>query len=111
MLSYLSISLAAVSDAVGNLTCSGTSWDSIQLSWEAPVNPNGQILFYVIEVEADQNTNTNQAHTQEYTLAGLSPDQEYTLAVAAVNSAGPGNSANCTASTLSESGSPFFFFF
>ncbi|XP_061578770.1 phosphatidylinositol phosphatase PTPRQ [Cololabis saira] len=93
----------SVSDAVGNLSCSGLSWDSIQLSWDAPVNPNGQILLYEIVVEADEYAFTHQAHTPEFTLAGLSPDQEYTLVVAAVNSAGAGNRANCSASTLSES--------
>uniref|UniRef100_A0A672IKW9 Protein tyrosine phosphatase receptor type Q n=1 Tax=Salarias fasciatus TaxID=181472 RepID=A0A672IKW9_SALFA len=93
----------SVSDAVGNLSCSGLSWDSIQLSWELPANPNGQILFYEIVLEGDMQAHTYQAPTAEYTLAGLSPDQEYALTVTAVNSAGPGEAVNCTASTLSES--------
>lgn len=49
-------------------------------------------------------TFTHKADTLEYTVTGLSPDQEYVLAVAAVNSAGPGDINNCTAFTLSESG-------
>ncbi|XP_039470944.1 phosphatidylinositol phosphatase PTPRQ isoform X5 [Oreochromis aureus] len=93
----------SVSDAVGNLSCSGVSWDSILLSWETPANPNGQIIFYDIQVEVDQQSYTHEAHTPEYTVTGLSPDQEYALSVAAVNSAGPGDRLNCTASTLSES--------
>ncbi|XP_067445742.1 phosphatidylinositol phosphatase PTPRQ [Thunnus thynnus] len=93
----------SVSDAVGNLSCSGVGWDSIQLSWELPANPNGQILFYEILVEVDLQSFTLEAHTPEYTVTGLSPDQEYALTVAAVNSAGPGDRMNCTASTLSES--------
>ncbi|XP_029289790.1 phosphatidylinositol phosphatase PTPRQ [Cottoperca gobio] len=93
----------SVSDAVGNLSCSGVSWDSIQLFWELPTNPNGQIIFYEILVEVDSQSYTHQAHTPEYTVTGLSPDQEYALTVAAVNSAGPGDGYNCTASTLSES--------
>lgn len=97
--------MPAVSDAVGNLTCSGASWDSIQLSWELPDNPNGQIRFYEVQLEAAGKSYIHNANTAEYTVSGLSPDQEYTLAVAAVNSAGPGDLANCTASTLSESGS------
>uniref|UniRef100_A0A3B5AC43 Protein tyrosine phosphatase receptor type Q n=1 Tax=Stegastes partitus TaxID=144197 RepID=A0A3B5AC43_9TELE len=91
------------SDAVGNLSCSGVSWDSIQLSWELPANPNGQILFYEILVEVDSQSFTHQTHTADYTVTGLSPDQEYALNVAAVNSAGPGDRVNCTAFTLSES--------
>ncbi|XP_060933059.1 phosphatidylinositol phosphatase PTPRQ [Limanda limanda] len=93
----------SVSDAVGNLSCSGGSWDSILLSWEVPGNPNGQIVFYEISVEVDVQSYTHQAHSPEYTVSGLSPDQTYTLTVAAVNSAGPGDAVNCTASTLSES--------
>ncbi|XP_042351374.1 phosphatidylinositol phosphatase PTPRQ [Plectropomus leopardus] len=93
----------SVSDAVGNLSCSGVSWDSINLFWELPANPNGQIIYYEIIVKADSQPYTHQAHTPEYTVTGLSSDQEYTLTVAAVNSAGPGDRLNCTASTLSES--------
>ncbi|CAK6951123.1 phosphatidylinositol phosphatase PTPRQ [Scomber scombrus] len=101
----------SVSDAVGNLSCSGVGWDSILLSWELPANPNGQILFYEILVEVDLQSFTHKAHTPEYTVTGLSPDQEYALTVAAVNSAGPGDRINCTASTLSESvpAAPRFF--
>lgn len=97
--------MSAVADAVGNLSCTGVSWDSIQLSWELPDNPNGQILFYEILVATDLQSHTHQAHTPEYTVTGLSPDQKYALTVAAVNSAGPGDAVNCTASTQSESGS------
>uniref|UniRef100_A0A3Q2Q8Z4 Protein tyrosine phosphatase receptor type Q n=1 Tax=Fundulus heteroclitus TaxID=8078 RepID=A0A3Q2Q8Z4_FUNHE len=93
----------SVSDAVGNLSCSGWSWDSVKLSWDVPANPNGQILFYEITTQIDMQTFTHQAHAPEYTVTGLSPDQEYALTVAAVNSAGPGDSLNCTAFTLSES--------
>ncbi|XP_037623294.1 phosphatidylinositol phosphatase PTPRQ isoform X2 [Sebastes umbrosus] len=93
----------SVSDAVGNLSCSGVSWDSIQLFWELPANPNGQIILYEIVVEVDSQSYTHQALTPEYIVTGLSPDQEYALTVAAVNSAGPGDGLNCTASTLSES--------
>uniref|UniRef100_A0A7N8XXA1 Protein tyrosine phosphatase receptor type Q n=1 Tax=Mastacembelus armatus TaxID=205130 RepID=A0A7N8XXA1_9TELE len=93
----------SVSDAVGNLSCSGVSWDSIRLFWEHPAQPNGQILFYEIQVEIDLQSYTYQSFSPEYTVTGLSPKQEYVVTVAAVNSAGPGNSINCTASTLSES--------
>ncbi|XP_010783145.1 phosphatidylinositol phosphatase PTPRQ isoform X2 [Notothenia coriiceps] len=93
----------SVSDAVGNLSCSGVSWDSIQLFWEHPSNPNGQIMFYEILVEVDSQSYTHQVYTPVYTVTGLSPDQEYALTVSAVNSAGPGDGLNCTASTLSES--------
>lgn len=96
--------MRAVSDAVGNLSCSGVSWNSVQLFWEPPANPNGQILYYEIVLEVKSDLYTRKANVSEYTVTGLSPDQEYTLSVAAINSAGPGDRVNCTASTLSESG-------
>ncbi|KAG7522537.1 phosphatidylinositol phosphatase PTPRQ isoform X1 [Solea senegalensis] len=93
----------SVADAVGNLSCSGLSWDSILLSWEVPDNPNGQIVFYEITVEMELQFSTHQVHSTEYTVTGLSPEQWYTLSVAAVNAAGPGDAVNCSAFTLSES--------
>ncbi|KAM4618263.1 phosphatidylinositol phosphatase PTPRQ [Polymixia lowei] len=93
----------SVSDAVGNLSCSGVSWNSVQLTWDLPDNPNGQILFYQIVVESDTQSHTLQVHTSEYTVTGLAPDKEYTLTVTAVNSAGQGDHINCTATTQSES--------
>ncbi|XP_057692657.1 phosphatidylinositol phosphatase PTPRQ isoform X2 [Corythoichthys intestinalis] len=89
----------SMSEAVRNLSCLGISWDSIHLSWDPPVNPNGQILFYEIALEVD----SYQVNTVEYTVSGLPPEQYYLLTVAAVNSVGPGEQINCTASTLSES--------
>lgn len=96
--------MRAVSDAVGNLSCSGVTWNSVQLFWEPPANPNGQILYYEIVLEVKSGPYTHRANASEYMVTGLSPDREYTLSVAAVNSAGPGDGMNCTASTLSESG-------
>lgn len=107
----LPLCLFVVSDAVGNLSCSGVSWDSVQLSWDLPSNPNGQIIYYEILVEMDLQSHTHRTNSSEYMMTGLSPDQEYTLTVAAVNSAGPGDRINCTASTLSESGKPSLAFF
>ncbi|KAM9854760.1 phosphatidylinositol phosphatase PTPRQ [Aulostomus maculatus] len=93
----------SVSDAVGNLSCSGVSWDSVHLSWELPANPNGQILFYEVIFDVGLQRYAHQAETSEYTVTGLLPEQEYAFSVTAVNSAGPGDRINCTASTLSES--------
>ncbi|KAI7802135.1 putative phosphatidylinositol phosphatase PTPRQ-like [Triplophysa rosa] len=95
----------SVSDAVGNLTCSGLDWNSVYMEWEPPVHPNGEILHYLIrsgdrEEEAHPLTLT---YTVVHTFNGLSPDAFYIISVAAVNSAGAGEEANCTAHTPSES--------
>ena len=90
-----SVSCASpVSDAVRNLSCSGVSWDSVQLTWEPPTNPNGQILFYQIQVDSHTHSLTHQAPAPQYVVSGLHPDEEYTLTVTAVNSAGPGEQIN-----------------
>ncbi|XP_067090347.1 phosphatidylinositol phosphatase PTPRQ-like [Osmerus mordax] len=93
----------SVSDAVRNLSCSGVSWDSVQLTWEPPTNPNGQILFYQIQVDSHTHSLTHQAPAPQYVVSGLHPDEEYTLTVTPVNSAGPGEKINCTADTQPES--------
>ncbi|XP_073706317.1 phosphatidylinositol phosphatase PTPRQ [Garra rufa] len=95
----------SVSDAVGNLTCSGLDWNSVYMEWELPIHPNGEILYYLIrsgdlEEEAHPLTLT---HAVAHTFVGLSPDVFYVITVAAVNSAGLGEEANCTAHTPSES--------
>lgn len=96
----------AVSEEVGNLSCSGLDWDSVYMDWEPPLNPNGEILFYQI-VSANHREEVLPLmlrHKLAYTFSGLHPDMLYVISVAAVNSAGPGKEANCTAHTLPESG-------
>ncbi|XP_048024016.1 phosphatidylinositol phosphatase PTPRQ isoform X2 [Megalobrama amblycephala] len=95
----------SVSDAVGNLSCSGLDWNSVYMEWELPIHPNGEILHYLIrsgnlEEEAHPLTLT---YTVAHTFTGLSPDVFYVISVAAVNSAGIGEEANCTAHTPPES--------
>ncbi|KAI4902613.1 hypothetical protein NFI96_032935 [Prochilodus magdalenae] len=95
----------SVSEAVGNLSCSGLDWDSVYMEWEPPVNPNGEILLYLIS-SADQKDEVYPltfANPVIFTFSGLKPDSFYVISVAAVNSAGPGEDANCTAHTLPES--------
>ncbi|XP_043119890.1 LOW QUALITY PROTEIN: phosphatidylinositol phosphatase PTPRQ [Puntigrus tetrazona] len=95
----------SVSDAVGNLTCSGLDWNSVYMEWELPIHPNGEILYYLIrsgdlEEEAHPLVLTD---TVAHTFIGLSPNVFYVISVAAVNSAGTGEEANCTAHTPPES--------
>lgn len=95
-----------VSEVVGNLSCSGLDWDSVYMEWEPPVYPHGQILFYFIRT-ADQEEKVYPlivTHTLTHTLSSLKPNSFYIISVAAVNSAGTGEDANCTAHTAPESG-------
>lgn len=95
-----------MSEAVGNLSCIGLDWDSVYMEWEPPANPNGEIVLYQI-VSANHTVETlplMYTHKFAYTFSGLQPHMLYVISVAAVNSAGPGEEANCTANTLPESG-------
>ncbi|XP_073786318.1 phosphatidylinositol phosphatase PTPRQ isoform X2 [Danio rerio] len=95
----------SVSDAVGNLSCSGLDWDSVYMEWELPDHPNGEILYYLIrsgDLE-DEAHPVVLTHTVAHTLTGLSPHAFYLITVAAVNSAGVGEEANCSAHTPPES--------
>ncbi|KAL7870971.1 hypothetical protein SRHO_G00084680 [Serrasalmus rhombeus] len=95
----------SVSEAVGNLTCTGLDWDSVYMEWEPPLNPNGEILLYLIS-SADRKEEVyplTLTHTLTHTFSGLRPSSFYAISVAAVNSAGPGEDANCSAHTLPES--------
>uniref|UniRef100_A0A673KA08 Phosphatidylinositol phosphatase PTPRQ-like n=1 Tax=Sinocyclocheilus rhinocerous TaxID=307959 RepID=A0A673KA08_9TELE len=95
----------SVSDAIGNLTCSGLDWNSVYMEWELPIHPNGEILYYLIR-SGDLEKEAHPlvlAHTVAHTFIGLSPNIFYVISVAAVNSAGIGEEANCTAHTPPES--------
>ncbi|TSL75304.1 Phosphatidylinositol phosphatase PTPRQ [Bagarius yarrelli] len=93
------------SEAVGNLSCLGLDWDSVYMEWEPPENPNGEILVYnvVTADRRDQVLPLMPTHKLTHTFNRLHPDMPYIISVAAVNSAGPGKEANCTAWTLPES--------
>uniref|UniRef100_A0A8B9GYK0 Protein tyrosine phosphatase receptor type Q n=1 Tax=Astyanax mexicanus TaxID=7994 RepID=A0A8B9GYK0_ASTMX len=97
----------SVSEAVGNLSCSGLDWDSVYMEWEPPVNPNGEILLYLIRSEEFNEEvyplTLPDTEILTHTFSGLKPDSFYVISVAAVNSEGPGEEANCTAHTPPES--------
>uniref|UniRef100_A0A3B4EJR2 Protein tyrosine phosphatase receptor type Q n=1 Tax=Pygocentrus nattereri TaxID=42514 RepID=A0A3B4EJR2_PYGNA len=95
----------SVSEAVGNLTCTGLDWDSVYMEWEPPLNPNGEILLYLISSpdRKEEVYPLTLTHTLTHTFSGLRPNSFYAISVAAVNSAGPGEDANCSAHTLPES--------
>ncbi|XP_048886550.1 phosphatidylinositol phosphatase PTPRQ [Brienomyrus brachyistius] len=90
----------SVSGPVGNLSCSGSKWDSVLLQWELPVDPNGEITHYLIQFSEQERELS--ASVNQHTMGSLQADTQYTFSVMAVNSAGPGERAICTASTPPE---------
>ncbi|KAJ8332433.1 hypothetical protein SKAU_G00426060 [Synaphobranchus kaupii] len=96
----------SVSEAVRNLSCSGRSWDSVFLEWEAPAQSNGELTHYLVrygEEGQDEEEEELGPHTLWHTLSGLRPDTHYHFLLTAVNSAGPGEGLSCNASTPPES--------
>ena len=64
---------------------------------------NGEITGYTVEArasgEADRTVNVNDGSAREATVSGLNPSTEYTVTVAAVNSAGSGPFSGITITT------------
>ncbi|KAL4660218.1 phosphatidylinositol phosphatase PTPRQ-like [Arapaima gigas] len=90
----------SASDPVENLTCHGSRWDSVFLKWDPPAHPNGEITHYLLQFEEQEIV--LMALAWQYSITGLQASTEYTLRLMAVNSAGPGEDQNCTATTPEE---------
>ncbi|KPP78949.1 phosphatidylinositol phosphatase PTPRQ-like [Scleropages formosus] len=90
----------SASDAVRNLTCHGSRWDSVFLKWDPPAHPNGEITHYLLQF-GDQER-VLAAAAWQHTITGLQANTKYTLRLMAVNAAGPGEDQNCTVTTSRE---------
>ncbi|KAG2460313.1 PTPRQ phosphatase, partial [Polypterus senegalus] len=90
-----------VPDIVQNLLCSGTSWQSVLVQWDAPAKPNGVITHYVVQFgnEIMEFQPTDRVHTFRDLLANAS----YTYYVMASTVVGRGKRLSCVAKTLQES--------
>ena len=79
--------------------------NSITVQWgEVPcLDRNGEIAGYTVEVTLNgmvvATENVNDGSAREGTVSGLNPSTEYTVTVAAVNSAGPGPFSGITITT------------
>ena len=83
---------------VSNLTVSGTSVDSVSLSWEAASDPESGIAAYRVYVDGDF---VDTSSDTSYVATGLAANTTYSLSVAAVNGAGlEGDSSSVSATTL-----------
>ncbi|KAK1169211.1 hypothetical protein AOXY_G10174 [Acipenser oxyrinchus oxyrinchus] len=91
----------SVPDAVQNLRCIGTSWQSVLIQWDPPTNSNGIITHYIVQFGEDAQELKPTDHV--YTVRGLLANTTYTLRVLAATSAGIGKDQTCFAETLPES--------
>ncbi|XP_023666780.2 phosphatidylinositol phosphatase PTPRQ-like isoform X2 [Paramormyrops kingsleyae] len=63
---------------------------SIHLSWLPPVEPNGLITEYIVELQGPDGTNRTISHNRSLTFGSLRPFTSYNVLVAAVNRRGVG---------------------
>ncbi|KAK2515189.1 Ptprq [Columba guinea] len=92
--------MESVPDAVQNVHCLATSWQSIQMQWDPPASSNGVITHYVITVEG--NTTIFSAYDTLHTFRNLPSNFTYQFKIKAATSAGEGEEQICNASTLPE---------
>ena len=66
--------------------------NSLQILWNEVncLDTNGPIQHYIINTVGSDGEETNTSFTRQFTTSDLTPNQEYSVRVAAVNSAGNG---------------------
>ncbi|XP_071622442.1 phosphatidylinositol phosphatase PTPRQ [Heliangelus exortis] len=92
--------MEAVPDAVQNVHCIATSWQSILVQWDPPASSNGVITRYIITVEG--NSTNFSAYDSLHTFRNLLSNITYQFKIKAATSAGDGEEQICNASTLPE---------
>uniref|UniRef100_A0A8C9N2D6 Phosphatidylinositol phosphatase PTPRQ n=1 Tax=Serinus canaria TaxID=9135 RepID=A0A8C9N2D6_SERCA len=92
--------MESVPDAVQNIRCIATSWQSILVQWDPPASANGIITHYIIAVEGN-STDLSTSGTL-HTFRNLLSNVTYQIKIRAATSAGDGEEQICSASTLPE---------
>ncbi|XP_054255688.1 phosphatidylinositol phosphatase PTPRQ [Indicator indicator] len=92
--------MESVPEAVQNVQCIATSWQSILVQWDPPASSNGIITRYTITVGG--NSTSLSPHDTVQTFRNLVSNMTYQFKVRAATSAGDGEEQICNASTLLE---------
>ncbi|KAM6215356.1 phosphatidylinositol phosphatase PTPRQ [Rhynchocyon petersi] len=90
----------SVPDAVQNVQCTATSWQSVLVTWDAPKKANGVITHYMVTMERNSTKVPSQEHM--YAFLKLLANTSYVFRVKASTSAGEGDESTCNVSTLHE---------
>ncbi|OCT87568.1 hypothetical protein XELAEV_18021265mg [Xenopus laevis] len=90
----------SVPGIVQNIKCIATSYQSVLIHWEPPLQPNGMISHYYIA--SNDNTTIVPSKDQVYTFRELLSNTTYSFKIYAVNAAGKGQEQECNATTKSE---------
>lgn len=91
-----------VPDAVQNIECMASDWQSASVKWDPPKKANGIITHYLITFERNSTKVSPEEHM--HTFVKLPANTSYIFRVAASTSAGEGNESACNVSTLPEAG-------
>ncbi|XP_035218180.1 receptor-type tyrosine-protein phosphatase delta-like [Stegodyphus dumicola] len=74
-----------------NLTYSNVTSTTVSIEWTEPENPNGPILWYVVQwSKSPGEQSENSTEVTHYKISGLDPYAEYTVRVYAETEAGRG---------------------
>uniref|UniRef100_A0A663MMZ5 Phosphatidylinositol phosphatase PTPRQ n=1 Tax=Athene cunicularia TaxID=194338 RepID=A0A663MMZ5_ATHCN len=92
--------MESVPDAVQNVHCIATSWQSILVQWDPPASSNGVITHYIVTVEG--NSMNFSSYNTLHTFRNLLSNITYQFKIKAATSAGDGEEQICNASTLPE---------
>ncbi|XP_074726764.1 phosphatidylinositol phosphatase PTPRQ isoform X2 [Strix uralensis] len=92
--------MESVPDAVQNVHCIATSWQSILVQWDPPASSNGVITHYIVTVEG--NSMNFSSYDTLHTFRNLFSNITYQFKIKAATSAGDGEEQICNASTLPE---------
>ncbi|XP_051886667.1 phosphatidylinositol phosphatase PTPRQ [Pristis pectinata] len=90
----------SVPDAIQNLQCNVTSWQSIIVEWDPPIKSGGIITYYILIF--GNNVQKILSRNRTYTFTELQSNTSYHFSITAANSLGQGESKNCTITTLAE---------
>ena len=77
-----------------------TTSTSIAIAWSPPANNGGAAVTSYSVMVSGGTTSTTTTTMTSTTISGLTPNTMYTISVSAVNSAGPGSSAEVSETTL-----------
>ncbi|NXN98020.1 PTPRQ phosphatase, partial [Rhinopomastus cyanomelas] len=92
--------MESVPEAVRNVYCIATSWQSILVQWDPPASSNGIITHYIVRVEG--NSTNFSSYDTLHTFRSLLSNFTYQFAIKAATSAGDGAEQICNATTLPE---------
>ncbi|KFV62937.1 Phosphatidylinositol phosphatase PTPRQ, partial [Dryobates pubescens] len=92
--------MESVPEAVQNVHCIATSWQSILVQWDPPASSNGIITHYTITVGG--NSTSLSPYDTVQTFRNLLSNMTYQFRVKAATSAGDGEEQTCNATTLLE---------